>query len=57
MNEFQPLDPMTGLVVMAALIIIGLTLFSKFIHFILKLAIIAVMVLCILYVLREAGVL
>ena len=49
-------DPMTILVPVVAILIIGLTLFAKFIHVLLKLAIIAVMVLCILYFLREAGI-
>ncbi len=51
------LEPMTVIVLIAAVMIMALTFFSKFIHFMLKLAIIAVMVLVILYFLRQEGIL
>jgi len=57
MEFLNQLDPMTTIVLIASTLIIVLVLFAKFIHIILKLAIIAVMVLCILYYLRQAGIL
>ncbi len=55
MDFIQSLDPMTTVILLAAAIITVLVLFAKFIKGILKLAIIAVMVLLIVYFLRQAG--
>ncbi len=56
MDFLQTLDSTTLLVLISAGLIILLVLFAKFIKGILKLAIIAVMALCIIYFLRQAGV-
>ena len=55
MDILQNLNSVTTIAIVAAAVIIGLVLFAKFIKGLLKLAIIAVMVACILYLLREAG--
>jgi len=56
MEFIHQLDPMTAIILIAATLIVVLVLFSKFMHIILKLAIIAVMVFCMLYFLRQAGI-
>lgn len=56
MDGLYQLDPMTLLILCVSILIMVLVLFAKFIHILLKLAIIAVMALVILYFLREAGI-
>ena len=56
MDFLQQLDPMTVIVLIASALIIVFVLFARFIKGILKLAIIAVMIFCILYFLRQAGI-
>jgi hypothetical protein len=56
MEILEQLDATSLIVLIAAALIIVLALFAKFIKGILKLAIIAVMALCRLYVLRQAGI-
>ena len=56
METLQNIDPTTAIVVIAACVIIVLVLLAKFIKGILKIAIIASMIVCILYFLRQAGI-
>ena len=56
MENLQNIDPMTVIIIIAACAIIVLALFAKFIKGLLKLAIITTMIACILYFLREAGI-
>ncbi len=55
MEFIQSLGPMPTIVLLATVTIIVLVLFARFIKGILKLAIIAVMVLFIVYFLRQTG--
>jgi hypothetical protein len=57
MENLQNIDPMTALALIAASAIIILVLFAKFIKGLLKIGIIATMIACILYFLRQAGIL
>ena len=57
MESLQNMDPLTALVLIAAVAIIVLVLFTKFIKGLLKVAIITAMIACILYALRQAGIL
>jgi hypothetical protein len=57
MTFIESLEATTITVLIAAGIIIVLTLFAKFIHIVLKCVIIAVMLLIMLYFLRQAGAL
>ena len=52
----EQLDPTSMIVLISAVLISVLALFAKFIKGSLKLVIIAVMLLCVLYVLRQAGI-
>jgi hypothetical protein len=56
MENLQNIDPTTAMVLIAASAIIVLVLVSKFIKGMLKVAIITVMAACILYFLRQAGI-
>lgn len=56
MENLQTIDPTTAMVLIAACAIIVLVLFSKFIKGMLKIAIITSMIACILYFLRQAGI-
>lgn len=56
MENLQNIDPTTAMVLIAACAIIVLVLFAKFIKGLLKLAIITSMIACILYFLRQAGI-
>jgi hypothetical protein len=57
MENLQNMDPTTVMVLIAACAIIALVLFAKFIRGLLKIAIITTMIACILYFLRQAGIL
>lgn len=57
MDAIQSLDPMTAIILLTAAAIIILALFAKAVKGILKIAIIATMIACILYFLRQAGIL
>ena len=57
MENLQNIDPTTAMVLIAASAIIVLVLFAKFIKGMLKIAIITSMIACILYFLRQAGIL
>ena len=57
METIQSLDPMTAIILVAAVLIIVLALFAKFISGLMKIAIITAMIACILYFLRQEGVL
>jgi hypothetical protein len=57
MENLQNMDPTTVMVLIAACAIIALVLFAKFIRGMLKIAIITTMIACILYFLRQAGIL
>ena len=57
MENLQNIDPTTAMVLIAACAIIVLVLFAKFIKGLLKIAIITAMIACILYFLRQAGIL
>ncbi|MBN2704396.1 MAG: hypothetical protein JXR23_09325 [Pontiellaceae bacterium] len=50
------LNPTISLVLIAAVVIIGIVLFAKFLSNLIKMAIIGVMLLLILYFLRQMGV-
>ena len=56
MENLQNIDPTTAMVLIAASTIIVLVLFSKVIKGMLKIAIITSMIACILYFLRQAGI-
>ena len=56
MENLQNIDPLTALVLVAACIIIVLVLFAKAIKGLLKISIITTMIACILYFLRQAGI-
>jgi hypothetical protein len=56
MEALSHLDPMTWIIIIAAVIICALTVLSKAIHLTMKLAIIVVMLAFIAYFLRQAGV-
>ena len=56
MENLQNIDPTTAVVLIAASVIIVLVLFAKFIKGLLKIAIITTMIACILYFLRQAGI-
>ena len=56
MENLQNMDPTTAVVLITASAIIVLVLFAKFIKGLLKIAIITTMIACILYFLRQAGV-
>jgi hypothetical protein len=56
MENLQNIDPTTAVVLIAACTIIVLVLFAKFIKGLLKVAIITSMIACILYFLRQAGI-
>ncbi len=55
MEFFQHFDPLTWLVLASALIISIMVLFAKAIKFVLKLVVIGVMLLFVIYFLRQAG--
>lgn len=57
MEKLLNIDPTTAMVLIAACAIIVLVLFARFIKGILKIAIISSMIACILYFLRQAGIL
>ena len=57
MENLQNVDPTTAMVLIAACAIIVLVLFAKFIKGLLKIAIIASMIACSRYFLRQAGIL
>ena len=57
MENLQNIDATTAVVLIAASVIIVLVLFTKFIRGMLKIAIITSMIACILYFLRQAGIL
>jgi hypothetical protein len=57
MDNLQNIDPVTAVVLIAASVIIILVLFAKFIRGLLKIAIITSMIACMLYFLRQAGIL
>ncbi len=50
------LNPTISLVLISAVVIIGIVLFAKFLSNLIKMAIIGVMLLLILYFLRQMGV-
>jgi hypothetical protein len=56
MESLQAIDPMTWIIIGAAVIICAAVLFAKAIKFALKLAVIAVMLLFIAYFLVQAGI-
>ena len=56
MENLQNIDPTTAMVLTAACAIIVLVLFAKFIKGLLKIGIITAMIACILYFLRQAGI-
>jgi hypothetical protein len=56
MENLQSIDPTTAVILIAACSIIVLVLFAKFIKGLLKIAIITSMIACILYFLRQAGI-
>ena len=56
MENLQNIDPTTAMVLIAACVIIVLVLYAKFIKVLLKIAIITSMIACILYFLRQAGI-
>lgn len=56
MGFFESMDATSWMVVLSASAIIALVLFAKFIKTMLKLAIIAVMLICIAYFLQQAGI-
>lgn len=56
MEALKSLDPMTLLISIAAVIICCLVLFNKAVKFMLKLAVIGVMLICVVYFLVQAGV-
>ena len=56
MENLQNIDPTTAVILIAACAIIVLVLFAKFIKGLLKIAIITSMIACILYFLRQAGI-
>ena len=56
MDALSKLDPMTVIILASVVLVIGFVLFAKFIKGLLKIAIIAVMLVCILYFLRQAGI-
>ncbi|HSR87547.1 MAG TPA: hypothetical protein VLL07_01230 [Pontiella sp.] len=56
MENLQSIEPMTAIIIIAACAIIVLALCAKFIRGLLKIAIITSMIACILYFLREAGI-
>ena len=57
MENLQNIDLTTAMLLIAACVIIVLVLFAKFIKGMLKIVIITAMVACILYFLRQAGIL
>ena len=56
MENLHNIDPTTAVILIAACAIIVLVLFAKFIKGLLKIAIITSMIACILYFLRQAGI-
>ncbi len=54
-EKLSQLDPMTAMVLIAACAIILLVLFTKVVRGMLKIAVITAMLACILYFLRQAG--
>lgn len=56
MESLQNIDSLTAVVLIAASVIIVLVLCAKFIRGLLKIAIITTMIACILYFLRQAGI-
>lgn len=56
MENIQNMDPTTAMVLISACVIIVLVLFAKFIKGMLKIGIITTMIACILYFLRQAGI-
>jgi hypothetical protein len=56
METLQNIDSTTAVVLIAACVIIVLVLFARFIRGLLKIAIITTMIACILYFLRQAGI-
>lgn len=57
MDKLSSLDPMTIIILVSATLIIGLVLFAKAIKVALKLVVVAVMLVFMLYFLRQAGML
>ena len=55
METIQTFDPMTAIILLTACVVMVIVLFAKFIRLALKLAIIAVMLLIVLYFLRQMG--
>lgn len=56
MEALQSISPMTWLVMIAAVIISTVVLFNKAVKFMLKLAVIVVMLLLAIYFLHQAGI-
>lgn len=56
MESLQSIDPMTWIIIIAAVVISTVVLFNKAVKFILKIAVISVMILFLLYFLIQAGV-
>ena len=56
MEELSTIDPMTWMIVVSAIIICVLALFSKAIKTMLKLAVIVVMLVFVAYFLVQAGI-
>ena len=56
MESLQTINPMTWIIIIAALLISVIVLFNKAVKFILKLAVIGVMVLFVAYFLIQAGI-
>ena len=56
METLSTINPMTWLILVAAIIICVLVLFAKAIKFTLKLAVIAVMLAFVTYFLQQAGI-
>jgi len=54
-EKLSQLDPVTAIVLIAACAIIVLVLFTQAVRGVLKIAVITAMIACILYFLRQAG--
>ncbi len=57
MESLQSIDPMTWIIVVVAVLISTVVLFNKAVKFILKIAVIGVMILFVVYFLVQAGIL
>jgi len=56
MEELLNIEPLSAIVLIAACVIIVLVLFTKVVRGMLKIAVITAMIACILYFLRQEGI-